>query len=142
MLRYPVLHPVLLGALARCGHGSRVLIADSNYAHVTNVNPGAEVVYLNLRPGLIGVDDILEAVLSAVPVEAAHVMRPDGDGARPDAWAGYEARLGEGLPLQPLDRADFYGACRGSELAVCVASGDTRLYANVLLTVGFVPPAP
>ncbi|MGX7826600.1 RbsD/FucU family protein [Actinokineospora sp. 24-640] len=141
MLRYPVLHPVLLGALARCGHGSRVLIADSNYAHVTNVNRDAEIVYLNLRPGLIPVDEILASVLTAVPAEAAHAMRPDGEGDRPPVWQEYERLLGPELPLQSLPRAEFYNTCRGSDLAVCIASGDTRLYANVLLTIGFVPPA-
>jgi hypothetical protein len=28
-----------------------------------------------------------------------------------------------------------------AELAVCVATGDDRLCANVLLTIGYVPPA-
>jgi len=27
-------------------------------------------------------------------------------------------------------------------LAVCVATGDNRLYANILLTVGYIPPSP
>jgi hypothetical protein len=28
------------------------------------------------------------------------------------------------------------------DLAVCVATGDDRLYANVLLTVGYITPGP
>lgn len=140
MLRYPVLHPPLLAALARCGHGSRVLIADANYAHVTNVRPGADIVHLNLRPGLVAVDDILESLLTAVPVEAAHVMRPDEGRPRPEAWTRYADLLGPDLPLLPLARADFYAACKAPELALCVASGDARFFANVLLTVGAVQP--
>ncbi|WP_318783043.1 RbsD/FucU domain-containing protein [Cellulosimicrobium sp. SH8] len=35
MLRYPLLHPGLIGALAGAGHGSRVLLADANYPHST-----------------------------------------------------------------------------------------------------------
>ena len=31
MLRTDLIHPPLLEALARCGHGSKVLIADGNY---------------------------------------------------------------------------------------------------------------
>ena len=29
---------------------------------------------------------------------------------------------------------------REPDLAVCVATGDTRLYANVLLTIGYIRP--
>jgi L-fucose mutarotase len=72
-----------------------------------------------------------------VPVEAAHVMRPD-DGDGPGAWIGYEAMLGSSLPLEPLGRFDFYETCRQPDLAICVATGDTRLYANLLLTVGYI----
>jgi L-fucose mutarotase len=35
---------------------------------------------------------------------------------------------------------EFYAECRQSDLAVCVATGDDRLYANLLLTIGFVAP--
>jgi L-fucose mutarotase len=137
VLRYPLIHPPLLHALAAAGHGSKVLIADSNYAHRTNVHHRAEVIHLNLRPGLVTVDEVLEPVLSATPVEAVHTMRPD-DGGAPAMWADYERLLGPDLPLQPLARQDFYAACRSPELAVCVATGDGRHYANLLLTVGFI----
>jgi L-fucose mutarotase len=140
MLRFPLIHPPLLAALARAGHGARILIADANYSHSTNAHPRAEQVFLNVRPGLVTVDQVLEPVLAAVPVEAAMVMRPD-DGGAPAAWDGYRQLLGERLPLQPLGRLDFYEACRQPDLAACVATGDGRLYANILLTIGFLPPA-
>ncbi|MFD1150954.1 RbsD/FucU family protein [Saccharothrix hoggarensis] len=139
MLRYPLLHPPLLSALATAGHGSKVLLADSNYAHRTNVHHRATLIHLNLRPGLVSIDDVLEPVLSAIPVEAVHTMRPD-DLSTPAAWADYERLLGPDLPLQPLARHDFYATCRESDLAVCVATGDGRHYANLLLTVGAVAP--
>jgi L-fucose mutarotase len=103
------------------------------------VHPGASVIYLNLRPGLLTVDQVLAPVLAAVPVEAAHVMAPD-DGSEPDVFALYRDQLGPAVPLQPLGRFEFYAACREQDLAVCVATGDDRLYANILLTVGFVAP--
>jgi L-fucose mutarotase len=140
VLRFPLIHPPLLAALAACGHGGKVLLADANYSHSTNVHPGAAVSYLNLRPGLLTVDQLLEPLLAAVPVEAAQVMTP-GEGAEPDVFAIYRAQLGPGVPLQPLGRFEFYAACREPDLAVCVATGDDRLYANLLLTVGFLPPA-
>lgn len=140
MLRFPLIHPPLIAALAACGHGGKVLLADANYSHSTNVYSGAEVIYLNLTPGLLTVDQVLAPVLRSVPVEAVHVMRPD-DGPDPEAWRGYSALLGAGLELAPLARFDFYAACREPDLAVCVATGDNRLYANVLLTVGYIPPS-
>lgn len=137
MLRYPLLHPPLLHALATAGHGSKILLADANYAHRTNVHERATLIHLNLRPGLVAVDEVLEPVLSAIPVEAVQTMRPD-DLSTPEVWSDYERLLGPDLPLQPLARKEFYAACREPELAVCVATGDGRLYANLLLTVGFV----
>lgn len=53
ILRYPLIHSPLLEVLAAGGHGSRILIADGNYAHRTNSHRDARVVHLNLRPGLL-----------------------------------------------------------------------------------------
>lgn len=138
MLRFPLIHPPLLEALAAGGHGSKVLIADGNYAHRTNTGPGATVVYLNLRPGLLTVEQVLEVVVEAVPIEAAAVMAPD-DGSEADAAARYGALLGDGVPIAALERADFYAACKSPEVVVAVATGDTRYFANVLLTIGALP---
>ncbi|MBV9853009.1 MAG: RbsD/FucU family protein [Streptosporangiaceae bacterium] len=137
VLRFPLIHPPLLAALAACGHGGKVLVADANYSHSTNVSPGATVVYLNLRPGLVTVDQVLPPVLAAVPVEAAHVMRPD-EGPEPAVFGVYRSLLA--VQPQPMGRLDFYAACREPDLAVCVATGDDRLYANILLTVGYITP--
>ncbi len=139
MLRFPLIHPPLLAALGAAGHGARVLLADANYSHSTNVSPRAALIHLNLRPGLVTVDQVLEPVLAAVPVEAVHVMRPD-EGDDPDVFGRYRELLGPGLPLQPLGRFDFYAASREPDLAVCVATGDDRLYANVLVTLGYLRP--
>jgi L-fucose mutarotase len=141
VLRFPLIHPPLLAALAACGHGGKVLLADANYSHSTNASPRAALVYLNVRPGLVTVDQVLGPVLAAVPVEAVHVMRPD-EGPEPEVFGTYRAQLGPDLPLQPLGRLEFYAACREPDLAVCVATGDDRLYANVLLTVGYIKPPP
>ena len=46
------------------------------------------------------------------------------------------------VPLQRLGRLEFYATCREPDLAVCVATGDNRLYANILLTIGYIPPSP
>lgn len=136
MLRYPLIHPPLLSALARAGHGSVALLADGNYPHATAVSPTAETIWLNLRPGQIPVDDVLETLLSVLPIEAARVMATD-TGEEPVIYGRFRKLL-PGVPLQALPRAEFYSTARGPDLAVAVATGDQRLYANILLTVGVV----
>ncbi|MEN3540422.1 RbsD/FucU family protein [Microbispora sp. ZYX-F-249] len=140
MLRYPLIHPPLLSALAATGHGSRILLADANYAHATNVRAGAPVIHLNLRPGLVRVDDVLELVADAVPLESVHSMRPD-EGGEPEALTRYRRLLGPDRPIHPMGRLEFYEAARGPDVAFAVATGDDRLYANLLLTVGYIVPA-
>jgi L-fucose mutarotase len=67
-------------------------------------------------------------------------MTPD-EGSEPGVFGTYQALLGESVPLQRLGRLEFYATCREPDLAVCVATGDNRLYANILLTVGYIPPS-
>lgn len=143
MLRYTLLHPGLAAALAAAGHGSQVLLADGNYPHSTGVRAGAERVHLNLRPGLLTVDQVLEVLVEAVPVESASVMVPGGvagdvapAGEPVPAHAGYRAALGPGVAWHELDRFAFYEAARSDDVALLVATGDQRVYANLLLTIG------
>jgi L-fucose mutarotase len=140
MLRHGLLHPPLLRALAGTGHGSRILLADANYAHDVNVRVGAPLIYLNLRAGLVRIDELLELVVTAVPLESVTAMRPD-DLSEPTVWSRYADILGPGLPIRAVARDDFYAQSCGPKLAFAVASGDERLYANLLLTVGYVDPA-
>lgn len=136
-MTYRLTHPQLLEALGRAGHGSTVLIADSNYAHSTGASPSAERVHLNLCPGLLNADQVLEVLLDAIPVEAAACMvGPDGKDSI--AITGFASTL-SGVPLERLQREPFRAAARSADLAVVVATGDTRHYANVLLTIGALP---
>lgn len=136
MINHTLVHPEILSALASAGHGSTVLVADANYPFRTVVGPNATVVYLNLRPGLVGAEDVLEALVSAVVVESAAVMVP-GEGPEPEIFAGFR-RLLPGLVLTELDRQAFYAASRSDDLALLVATGEQRIFSNVLLTLGVV----
>ena len=139
MLSYSLIHPEILAVLAGAGHGSRILIADGNYAHSTNSNPAAPVIPLNLRPGLVTVEQVLATVADATPIEHAAVMQPD-DGSPSPVHADYRRMLGDSVPVDGLGRAEFYAACRGGDLAATIATGDQHYYANVLLTIGSLPP--
>jgi L-fucose mutarotase len=138
MLKYQLLHPEILGALGGAGHGSKLLIADGNYPFSTRANPAARRVYLNLAPGLVTVPDVLRVLVGAIPVEAAEVMGPD-TGEEPSIFADFRQILPD-LPLKRLGRFEFYDAARHSDTALVIATGEQRIYANILLTVGAVPP--
>ncbi|AKU15663.1 RbsD/FucU domain-containing protein [Luteipulveratus mongoliensis] len=139
MLRYSLIHPQILGALAAAGHGSTVLVADANYAHSTGTNPAAPVVQLNLAPGLVSVQQVLGALIGAAPFERARLMAPDDGSASPCAHT-YAGILGPQVPVEVVPREQFKTACRSVDLALTIATGDDRYYANVLLTIGAMPP--
>lgn len=135
MLKGPLTHPALIGALAAAGHGSKVLIADGNYPHSTGAREDAVRIHLNLRPGLPTVDDVLEVLVQSIPIEAAAVMVPGG-GEKVSAHEGFRLALAEGVAWTELGRLEFYEACRTNDVAIVIATGEQRIYANLLLTVG------
>jgi L-fucose mutarotase len=139
MLKYRLTHPEILGALATAGHGSQVLIADGNYPFVTGANSTAARVYLNLTRGSAPVDEVLAIIADAIVIEAAHVMVPDA-GREPTIFAAFRGSLPAGIALQPMGRFEFYDAARGPNVALVIATGEQRIYANILLTLGVVPP--
>ena len=147
MLKYKLLHPEILGALGAAGHNSRVLIADGNFPFSTALGPRAQVVFLNLAPGVVTVSQVLEALVSAIPIQGAAVMLPAKSGpyalpGDPPVWKEYKKIFKDGgvaVPLDRLDIPDFYAAAAGEDVALTIATGDQSWYANVLLSIGAVP---
>lgn len=146
MLNTPLIHPLILASLGRAGHGSQILISDGNYPHSTASGPNAEIVYLNLSPGCVSGVDVLKAVASVVPIEQACVMGVNQTGphalaGEPAIWQAYRAILSTtdcGGQLTPIERFAFYGAARGPDLCLTIATGEQQIYANLLLTIGVV----
>jgi L-fucose mutarotase len=139
MLKYRLLHPEILEALGSTGHGAKVLIADGNYPFSTRAHPGARRVYLNLAPGLLTVTDVLRVMVEAIPVEAVEVMVPES-GEEPSIFQDFRRILPSNLQLNKLGRYAFYDAARDPDTALVIATAEQRIYANILLTVGVVPP--
>lgn len=142
MITGRLLHPGLLAALAGAGHGSRVLIADALYPHSTGANPAAERVHLNLRPGLVAAAEVLQLVAQTVPLETAAYMET-AEGGISEPVEEYQAILadhrhagGQELTWSGAERHEFYRLCRSQDLCLLVATGETRPYANLLLTIG------
>ena len=138
MLTTRLLHPEILAALGEAGHGAQVLIADGNYPLATRSNPDAYRVFLNLEPGRLTVTEVLDVIREAIPVEAAYVMGPD-DGSEPAVYEDFR-RLLPDTDLIRLGRYEFYDMARGADCALAIASGEQRIYANILLTIGVVMP--
>lgn len=139
MLKTTLLHPEIARALAGAGHGAQVLIADGNYPASTAVPPSAARVYLNLSPGLVNAVEVLRTLTTAIPIEAAHIMQP-ADGSDAPIFAEFRQVLGANLPLQSLERFAFYAQASQPNTCLVIATGEQRIYANLLLTIGVVPP--
>jgi L-fucose mutarotase len=139
MLKYGLIHPEILAALGSAGHGSKVLIADGNYPFSTGANPDAALVHLNLTRGFAPVDQVLAVLAEAIVIEAAHVMTPQ-DGPEPPIFADFRRILPGGMALEKLGRFAFYDAAQEPDVALVIATGEERIYANILLTIGVVPP--
>jgi L-fucose mutarotase/ribose pyranase (RbsD/FucU family) len=86
------------------GHHAKILIADANYPASTKLGPNAEIVYLNLAPGILSVAQVLKTILAVHPVEEAVIMGPLRDdpaiaGYPPDweppVWADYRKVFSE-----------------------------------------------
>lgn len=151
MLKTPLTHPEILGVLGRAGHLARVLITDGNYPHSTRRNPAAETVWANYRPGLLDGATVLGLVCDAVPVEAVTVMEPEREGlyameGDPPVWSAYRRVLAERAGfsggLTALPKPAFNAETASEDLCLVIATGEQALFANLLLTIGVVEPAP
>lgn len=132
MLKSGCIHPQLLHALALCGHGDKILIADGNYPLSTKIGD-AERIYLGLCGGIPLVTDVLGAALHVVSIEKAELMYPQ-DGPEPEVFAEFRKLLPD-VAFEQLGRNPFYEACKAENVKVAISTGEQRLYANILLTV-------
>jgi L-fucose mutarotase len=144
MLKHTLLHPQINQVLARAGHSSQVLIADGNYPASHTLGPHAELVSLNLSPGIVSCCDVLRALVTAIPIEAAHTMGiPESDplskSGDPPIWTDFRqifSEAGVGVALQSINRWEFYEAASSPRHVLTIQTADQALYANLLLTIG------
>lgn len=144
MLRQQLIHPKILEVLARAGHHAKILIADGHYPASTKKGPNAELVSLNLMPGVVTCAQVLQAVVSALPIDQVNTMMyEDSDAykltADPPVWDEYRAVLrsaGLALELQPIKKWDFYQAVETPDHVLTVQTADLQRFANLLLSVG------
>jgi L-fucose mutarotase len=144
VLKHQLIHPKINEILGRAGHHAKILIADGNYPASSKKGPHAELVCLNLSPGVVTVAQVLAAVASAIPIQAANTMGYERTGpyalqADPPAWKEFRRILdaaGLKLPLEPIDKWDFYAAVATPDHVLTIQTADQQRFANLLLTVG------
>jgi L-fucose mutarotase len=95
---------------------------------------------------MLNVTDVLKALVAAIPIELAEVMDYARTGPYalkedPQIWAEFRqifksAKLE--LELKKLERFSFYDAAGTPDVCLTVATGEQRIYANLLLTIGVV----
>ena len=135
------LTPELLEVLARMGHGDHIVIADGNFP---GENQGSEYV---VRMDGMSVPDLLRDMLELMPVDTAEASAfvmgvPEGD-PEPPIWSEYRKIIANSekrdVKLVELERFEFYDFTK--ENAYCVVmTGETALYANLILVKGVVAP--
>lgn len=144
MLRHTLIHPQISSILAAAGHHGTILIADGNYPASSKRGPRAELVSLNLMPGVVTCDQALRAVLSAVPIEAIRTMQTETEGpyaldGDPPVWEDYRRSIREaglGLRLEPMEKWSFYDAVCTEDHVLTIQTADQQRYANLLLSIG------
>lgn len=137
MLKTRLLHPEILQALGSSGHGAQVLIADGNYPFSTGAPPGARRVYLNLARNMLCTIDVLKVLAESVAIEKATVMLP-AEGEVLEIFQEFADVLGAGIPFTKLKRFEFYDEAKSDATCLVIATGESRRFANILLTLGVV----
>lgn len=138
----PLLGPELLATLRSMGHGDEIGLVDANFpAHASNPRvirlDGVSVTRaLGAVLSVMPLDDFVpDAVWRMAVVDNAAAELPIFDEFRRTIarYAGPQTRLAV------LERFAFYERAR-TAFAV-IATGETRLYGNLLLKKGIIPPA-
>lgn len=148
MLKTTLLHPDILRACARAGHHSKILIADGNYPAASKIGPNAELICLQLMPGVPTVAQVLHAILSQVPIDVINTMGVDQTdeyalAEDPEVWQEYRQILkshGSSRQLEPILKWDFYEAVASPDHVLTIQTADQALWANLLLSVGVRTP--
>ena len=87
---------------------------------------------------------MLQALLSAIPVEAVNTMMYEREGPYalqedPPVWEQYRGVMraaGLDLKLEPIEKWEFYAAVETPDHVLTVQTADQQRFANLLLTVG------
>ncbi len=134
-----ILSPDLLKVIMEMGHGDEIVIADGNF-------PAASIAQRLIRLDGHPIPPILGAVLALFPLDN-YVEKPvslmavtPGDKIQPVIWEAYRNIIRESkepfTDFEYVERFAFYERAR--KVYAVVATGESALYANIILKKGVV----
>lgn len=137
-----ILSPQMLKVLCEMGHGDRLVIADGNFP-AESVGKDSIVIRMDGH----GACEVLEAVLQLFPLDT-YVEHPvglmqvvPGDPVETPIWGSYESIVqqadGRGRDaFTQIERFAFYEEAKRAYAVI--ATGESALYANIMLQKGVV----
>lgn len=132
-----IISPELLKILMEMGHSDEIVIGDGNF-------PAAGIAKRLVRCDGHSVPAILDAILKLMPLDT-YVDAPvalmevvPGDPVVPVIWDEYREIIKkyQDVKIEYVERFAFYD--RAKEAYAVVTTGETALYANVILKKGVV----
>ena len=137
-----ILSPQLLKVLAEMGHSDRLVIADGNFP-AESMGKDAIVIRMDGH----GACDVLDAILQVFPLDT-YVEKPvnlmqvmPGDTVETPIWdeyakivAAYDDRGADAIGN--IERFTFYEEAK--KAYAIIATGESALYANVMLQKGVI----
>lgn len=134
-----ILPPELLKVLMEMGHGDELVLGDGNF-------PRLAYPSTVIRCDGHGIPELLDAILRFFPLDSyvehpvTMMLVPPEDDYHPVVWDRYFEIISqyepEGAREQHLDKPEFYEHTR--KAYAVVTTGETQLYANLILRKGVV----
>jgi len=136
-----ILSPQLLKVLCEMGHGDRIVIADGNFPS-ESVGKNAIVIRMDGH----GTCELLEAILQLFPLDT-YVEKPvnlmqvtPGDTVETPIWDKYADIVAKNDDrsdiIGQIERFAFYEEAK--KAYAVIATGESALYANIMLQKGVV----
>ncbi len=134
-----IISPELLKIMMEMGHGDELVIADGNF-------PAESIAQRIVRADGHNVPELLNAILKFFPLDP-YVKSPvalmevvPGDDVKTPIWGEYRAILKKydqkAAEFEHIERFAFYE--RAKQAYAVLATGESALYANIILKKGVV----
>lgn len=137
-----ILSPELLKVLCEMGHSDRLVIADGNFP-AESMGKNAKVIRMDGH----GATEVLDAILQLFPLDT-YVEKPvnlmqvmPGDNVETPIWDEYKNVVGKydergGEAIGQIERFAFYEEAK--KVYAIIATGESALYANIMLQKGVI----
>ncbi len=136
-----LISPELLRILMEMGHTDEIILADGNFPAASHAQ---RLIRLDGHP----IPELLQAILALYPLDS-YDPKPvglmavvPGDTVKTPIWDTYakiiEQSQGQPVQMDYIEKFAFYERAR--KAYAIVATGETALYANILLKKGVIQP--